>query len=136
MTTATLLRLSGDCPTCSKPLVLRRARQGGDPFIGCTGYPACCFTEKFDAHLQDVLGRLDAMERECAALRQRMSTMEAARRGTADADACEPLRKQLIRLAHPDKWSQGQPASVLAHEVMVMVNKARSSRHNPKKEAR
>ena len=32
------------CPLCSKPMVLRMAKQGprsGSPFWGCSGYPAC-----------------------------------------------------------------------------------------------
>jgi hypothetical protein len=28
----------------------------------------------------------------------------------------------LLTLAHPDKWSQGQPATALAHEIAVTVN--------------
>ena len=33
-----------------------------------------------------------------------------------------PMR-DLIRLCHPDRWSQGQPATALAHELMVLLNK-------------
>jgi hypothetical protein len=35
----------------------------------------------------------------------------------------EEFRRGLIRLCHPDKWSQGQPATELAHEIMVMLTK-------------
>jgi hypothetical protein len=31
--------------------------------------------------------------------------------------------KDLIKLCHPDKWSQGQPATELAHELMVRLTK-------------
>lgn len=30
--------------------------------------------------------------------------------------------RQLILMAHPDKWSQGQPATTLAHELTVVLN--------------
>jgi chromosome segregation ATPase len=32
-------------------------------------------------------------------------------------------RKDLIVLCHPDKWSQGQPATELAHELMVRLTR-------------
>jgi chromosome segregation ATPase len=31
-------------------------------------------------------------------------------------------KRDIIRIAHPDRWSQGQPADQLAHEIMVMLN--------------
>jgi gamma-glutamylcysteine synthetase len=33
----------------------------------------------------------------------------------------EEFRRRLIKLCHPDKWSQGQPATELAHEIMVIL---------------
>jgi hypothetical protein len=32
---------------------------------------------------------------------------------------------QLLTLAHPDRWAQGQPATALAHEITVALNAAR-----------
>jgi septal ring factor EnvC (AmiA/AmiB activator) len=32
----------------------------------------------------------------------------------------------LLTLAHPDKWSQGQPATELAHELSVVINRLRT----------
>lgn len=32
----------------------------------------------------------------------------------------------LLCLAHPDRWSQGQPATVLAHELAVAITKLRA----------
>jgi hypothetical protein len=32
---------------------------------------------------------------------------------------------QLLTVAHPDKWSQGQPATKLAHEITVAINRLR-----------
>ncbi len=42
---------SPSCPTCSKPMVRRVARQGaaaGNAFWGCTGYPGCRGTRQID----------------------------------------------------------------------------------------
>jgi hypothetical protein len=36
--------------------------------------------------------------------------------------------KQLIALAHPDRWQQGQSAATLAHEMMVALNRLREQR--------
>lgn len=33
---------------------------------------------------------------------------------------------QLLKLAHPDRWNQGQPATELAHELSVAVNQLRT----------
>jgi hypothetical protein len=35
------------------------------------------------------------------------------------------ILKQLLSIAHPDKWSQGQLAIDLAHELLVVINDAR-----------
>ena len=32
---------------------------------------------------------------------------------------------RLLTMAHPDKWSQGQPATALAHEVAAAINTLR-----------
>lgn len=48
---------------------------------------------------------------------------------TADSPApptLEATLKQLLTLAHPDKWSQGQPAVELAHELAIAINDARA----------
>jgi hypothetical protein len=36
------------------------------------------------------------------------------------------LLTQLLTIAHPDKWSQGQPATALAHELTVVINQLRT----------
>lgn len=41
------------CPKCGAPLVLRSAKVGpnvGSQFYGCTKYPACRYTAKFEGH--------------------------------------------------------------------------------------
>jgi hypothetical protein len=38
----------------------------------------------------------------------------------------DQVLKHLIRLAHPDHWQRGQPATELAHELLVALNDARA----------
>jgi hypothetical protein len=40
--------------------------------------------------------------------------------------ALEPMVKKLLTLCHPDKWSAGQPATALAHELTVVLNDVRT----------
>lgn len=39
----------------------------------------------------------------------------------------EPVLRKLLALAHPDKWSQGQVATDLAHELTVAINAIRAA---------
>jgi hypothetical protein len=39
----------------------------------------------------------------------------------------ETLLRKLLTLCHPDKWGQGQPATALAHELTVEINRLRQS---------
>lgn len=42
--------------------------------------------------------------------------------------ADEILVRELLTIAHPDKWSQGQPATELAHELSVRLTKTSRKR--------
>ena len=42
-----------------------------------------------------------------------------------DSAVVEQVFKILLTLAHPDRWSQGQPATELAHELAVAINAQR-----------
>jgi hypothetical protein len=44
---------------------------------------------------------------------------------TGPAPTLAPTLRQLLRIAHPDKWSQGQPATALAHEITIVLNRLR-----------
>jgi hypothetical protein len=41
----------------------------------------------------------------------------------------EDVLKQLLAMAHPDKWSQAQPATALAHDLAVAINRLREQGH-------
>jgi hypothetical protein len=40
-------------------------------------------------------------------------------------DWLSPELRRLLTMAHPDKWSQGQPATALAHEVAAAIHTLR-----------
>jgi predicted nuclease with TOPRIM domain len=44
---------------------------------------------------------------------------------TAPVDVAHVLTT-LLKLAHPDRWGQGQPATELAHEVTIAINATRA----------
>ena len=120
-------RLAADCPRCGAPLVLRQNRQSATLFTGCSAYPSCTFAEPHDPRVQ-------ALSTEVAQAVQALATQVAqvqaeARRQVAHAqtDAQRHLAaeratlnrtvRQLIALAHPDRW----PDTPLAHELTVAL---------------
>lgn len=89
------LRLSTLCPDCGKPLRRIKRKTNESYFLGCSGYPACRFTDSYDDALADCLDWYAA---------------------SIDVDL-----KKLIALAHPDYW----PQNPLAHEITVALNALR-----------
>lgn len=56
-----VVRIASDCPMCERPL--KRVRmKSGDEFTGCTGYPACRFTEPVNWNIDRVMQRLNGAE--------------------------------------------------------------------------
>jgi hypothetical protein len=55
----------------------------------------------------------------------RQSQQGTRTRGGGSDAALDTTLKQLLALIHPDKWSQGQPATELAHELAIVINKIR-----------
>jgi hypothetical protein len=64
--------------------------------------------------------RDDMWRRLIAGMREEVADLYAESTGQAGATSV-PV-KDLIKLCHPDRWAQGQPASELAHEIMVRLN--------------
>ena len=118
-------RLAADCPHCGAPLVLRQNRQTGVLFTGCSAYPGCGFAEPHDPRVQTLsAGVVQAVHTLATQVRQ---VQTEARRQVAQAQAdaqrqvaveraiLERTVRQLIALAHPDRW----PDTPLAHELTV-----------------
>src|SRR6266702_3642760 len=120
-------RLAADCPHCGAPLVLRQNRQTGALFTGCSAYPGCAFTEPHDARVQTLsTGVVQAVQTlatqvvqvQAEARRQVADAqVEAQRQMAAERATLERTVRQLIALAHPDRW----PDTPLAHELTVAL---------------
>ena len=120
-------RLAADCPRCGAPLVLRQNRQTGALFTGCSAYPSCAFAEPHDPRVQTlstaVVQAVQALatqvtQAQTAAQRQvAQAQAEAQQQLTAEREALRRTVRQLIALAHPDRW----PDTPLAHELTVAL---------------
>lgn len=120
-------RLAADCPRCGAPLGLRQNRRTGVLFTGCSAYPQCAFTEPHDPRVQTlstaVVQAVDVLARQVAAVQaeaQRQvaaAQAEAQRQVVAERAALGRTVRQLIALAHPDRW----PDTPLAHELTVAL---------------
>jgi len=120
-------RLAADCPRCGVPLVLRQNRQTGALFTGCSAYPGCAFTEPHDSRVQTLsTAVVQAVQRLAAQVAQaqaearcQVAAAQAAaqRQVAAERATLERSVRQLIALAHPDRW----PNTPLAHELTVAL---------------
>src|SRR6266446_8258707 len=120
-------RLAADCPHCGAPLVLRQNRQTGALFTGCSAYPGCAFSEPHDPRVQTLsTGVIQAVHVLATQVAQ-VHTEAQRQLAQAQADAqwqvaaeratLERTVRQLIALAHPDRW----PDTPLAHELTVAL---------------
>jgi hypothetical protein len=109
-------RLAADCPRCGAALVLRQNRQTGALFTGCSAYPSCAFSEPHDPRVQTlstgVVRAVQALATQVAQIQA-----EAQRQAAAERVTLERTVRQLIALAHPDRW----PNTPLAHELTVAL---------------
>lgn len=109
-------RLAADCPCCRAPLVLRQNRQTGTLFTGCSAYPGCAFCEPHDPRVHtlstEVVEAVRTLAQQVA-----QAQAEAQRYVAAERTILERSVRQLIALAHPDRW----PDTPLAHELTVAL---------------
>jgi hypothetical protein len=91
------------------------------------------------AHLRDKLHQADARahqaERKMSTLQLQIAelTLRCTQLVLQSSSANETgldasTLRRLLALCHPDKWSQGQPATTLAHELTVHLNALRKQR--------
>jgi hypothetical protein len=109
-------RLATDCPRCGSPLELRQNRRTDVLFTGCSTYPQCTFTEPHDPRVQTlstaVVQVLQALAQQVAAAQAPAQQQVAAARAALGRTV-----RQLMALAHPDRW----PDTPLAHELTVAL---------------
>ena len=120
-------RLAADCPYCGAPLVLRQNRQTAALFTGCSAYPGCAFAEPHDprvqalsvgvAHAVQTLATQVAQVQTEARRQVAHAQADAQRHLAAERAILDRTVRQLIALAHPDRW----PDTPLAHELTVAL---------------
>ena len=109
-------RLSADCPCCGAPLVLRQNRQRATLFTGCSAYPSCTFAEPHDPRVQTLATQVVQVHAE-ARRQVAYAQADTQRQVAAERAILERTVRQLIALAHPDRW----PDTPLAHELTVAL---------------
>jgi hypothetical protein len=107
--------------------VLRQNRQTGVLFTGCSAYPGCAFAEPHDPRVQTLSTAVvqavqtlatQVTQAQTAAQRQvAQAQAETQQQLTAEREAFRRTVRQLIALAHPDRW----PDTPLAHELTVAL---------------
>ena len=115
-TTRPLVTILGECPECGYRLALRHSSRDGQPFLGCTQYPRCRFSARFDDTLQDLADRLARAEAEIEFLRRQRHPVQAA-----DMVGRHVIDRELRRLAaacHPDRWSGSPVAEEATKQVL------------------
>jgi hypothetical protein len=95
-------------------------------------HAACEQLGALDAHCTALLRERETLQTECARLVAEnrylaLQVLDVGRspgpgRQSITPDAVDHLLRDLLKMSHPDLWSQGQPATALAHELSVAVN--------------
>jgi septal ring factor EnvC (AmiA/AmiB activator) len=77
--------------------------------------------------LRDAQTTIGDLRRRCLAVEMQMLKLKLQyeRPSPSQGPDIDRALRQLLTLAHPDKWSQGQPAGELAHELTVCINDLR-----------
>ena len=110
------MRLSGQCPRCTSPLVRRTRRQDKQPFLSCSGFPVCKFAEDWDP-------QVTALGREIQTLRAEVEVLRQMCQQKPKVD-CDPQIKAALAYVHPDRWPN---AAELAHGAFVRLNTIRAT---------
>lgn len=101
--TATIYTTTAKCPDCGEALRLRRNRESGSLFLGCSGYPSCRHSEPYDEVLHDLVRQVVELEEhgEASRLRRRFRS---------------ELR-ELVRDFHPSRNPNGLDPHVVHDEL-------------------
>lgn len=115
------VRLSGDCPRCGEPLVRRTRRSDRQPFLSCSGYPACRFAEDWDSHISNLARDIQGLRDEVQGLRSELRSKSSNGAGATTSDVSRALR-EIIAFAHPDRWPK---AAEISTEIVKRLNALR-----------
>lgn len=56
--------ITDECPKCGEVLVVKVNRKNGQYFIGCSGWPDCEFTSRYDRALEEAVVDLETRKNE------------------------------------------------------------------------
>ena len=113
--TGRAFRLATECPKCGEPLRVRRRRDDGGEFLGCSAYPRCAHAEEYDPFLTAMMEQIEALGRDLAdARRQRPAA-------PASLDLARELRGLVYRW-HPDR----HPEPIAPHDVVAELTRLRA----------
>ena len=97
-------RLATDCPLYGAPLAVRHVRRTGAFFLGCTGYPACRFTEDYDTAFQSIAS----------------AVTNPPPRGI-DPELLLGRLKELIAQIHPDRFGGSNAVATEATKLVLQL---------------
>lgn len=122
-----VLRVSAACPLCKAPLLMRTRRNDGNPFVGCSSFPACRFVEPYDTLHGALLDEIDDLRHE----------LHEARKGNPSAPSPVGERiKALLFEWHPDRHPEAIPSGRVAAELNQLRRLVGVRCRAPRSEAR
>lgn len=87
-------RFAEDCPKCGEPLVIKLRRDDRRPFLSCSAYPACEFSEAWEPKLQEMRRLLTAVGVRDSEGRQSLGVRELDQALKRLAALCAPKRNR------------------------------------------
>ena len=109
--------ITAECPECGSPLKLRRNREAGNQFLGCSGYPECKHTEEYEAKEQALAQQIVQLEDELSHALQRLN-MENVNTSKRLKSIRERLQG-LIFECHPDRNGNGLDAGAVTRQLIA-----------------
>jgi len=82
-----------------------------------------------DELIEALRAEQDRLHRDVRDLKAQIAWLQLSQfsRPVEDGPVDRKLLRKLQTICHPDKWSQGQPATALAHELTIVLNTLRAT---------
>lgn len=109
------IRVSEQCPQCSEELILRRNRRTGDPFVSCSAYPDCTFSEG----IEDRTAKLSAVIHSLNCTIEKMGKEKGPALPPGAADIADRGLRKLVAKWHPDRKLE---KPITRHELVASLN--------------
>ena len=105
-------KVGRNCPECDKPLVIKKARKGGNKFIGCSGWPDCKHVEPLE--------KPEVIPYKCPECNSDL-LMRKARKGNSKFVGCSswPKCNYIIGDKQYEKWIKENPDQPLPNKAKL-----------------